>query len=448
MGQETFFPPAQIHEDARYLHAALKTHHPNLYLYTTKAEMDAFFVGLQNIQEPMTGRDFYNSITPVLEKIKDGHTLIFPDAKSSNNPGLLYFPFKIFIEGDRVFLEANYSNNLALENGVEILRINQMSSSDIVRFLFQRLMRDGHNIQYPNWILNNYFSTYYSYFFGHPASFELETVRNDGNKQNAVVKALPRSEIKNNRMLRYGNAAKARGLNNTAGEGITLKCDSAERVAILTIREFDNDILSSVYQQPFRKTIKTCFREIEIKNPSCLVIDLRGNQGGDLENGIFLLSALMPSEFSVVDRYFVVKEQEGEKDKERIKGKKGVGTGYQIPTDRAYKGNVYLLVDGGSFSNSAIVAAAFQRHKRGKIIGQETGGNRTVLCGYEKNIVLPNTSLIVSIPTRRFLLPSNETNDGHGVIPDFIIEPTIGGIIAGKDETLEFALQLIRKEGK
>lgn len=36
-------------------------------------------------------------------------------------------------------------------------------------------------------------------------------------------------------------------------------------------------------------------------------------------------------------------------------------------------------------------------------------------------------------------------NDGHGVIPDFIVQPTIQKLAEGRDEVLDFVLNLIQK---
>jgi C-terminal processing protease CtpA/Prc len=156
----------------------------------------------------------------------------------------------------------------------------------------------------------------------------------------------------------------------------------------------------------------------------------------------------MPEPFQVVERFAVVGNSESEDMNARNKEIKGNGTRVFKPQPDAYSGNLYVLVDGGSFSNSGIVASAIRHYRRGVIIGEETGGNEKVLCGYESLTVLPNTRLQVYIPTRQFVIRDMPGNEGRGVIPDFIISPSIQGLISGKDEVLEYCIGLIKdKQG-
>lgn len=104
-----------------------------------------------------------------------------------------------------------------------------------------------------------------------------------------------------------------------------------------------------------------------------------------------------------------------------------------------------MLVDGGSFSNSGVVSSAFQHYQRGKIIGEETGGNKSVIGGWEEIITLPHSKIVVHIPTRQFVIREKTKNDGHGVIPDFIVRPTIQELAEGRDEVMDFTLKLIKK---
>ncbi len=446
-GQDPVFSPAQIHEDARYLHRALKKHHPNLYLYSTKAETDAFFDALSGRGDTLNRTEAYNAFTRVLDVIQDGHTLFFPGSADLDgyNDHSRFFPFKLYCPGAKLFIECNYSRTDNLEPGLEILDINGVSTDSILKHCLSRLMRDGNNPAYPEWILSNYFYEYYSYFFGHPDTFMIRVRSGNGSLQTLGIAALPKPEIRANRQKRYGNRAKARGLNQTEKDGIVLRFDSLNRAAILTIRDFDSDVLRDVYKQEFTPVLENAFSQINRSGAPVLIVDLRGNQGGNLENGILLLSYLMSGEFRVVEKYYVVSHSESGSEQERNREKRAAGTGSFQPRPDAFKGPVCLLVDGGSFSNSAIVSSAFRHYRRGLIVGTETGGNKNVICGDEKVITLPHTKIQVHIPTRQFVLRDKEKNDGHGVLPDHVVRPAITGMIEGKDEALDFCLKLFRK---
>lgn len=445
-GQTPKLSPDEAKADVQYLYTLFKSKHPNLYLYSAKEEIEAFFTGLLMLNDSISKVEFYNRITTVSEKIKDGHTLFFPEAIDPTLPKYLFFPCKLFCKDRRLYIEADFSRYSTLEAGLEILSINQVKTQEVIDHFCSRLMRDGENLNYPIWIMNNYFSEYYSYFFGHPKQYTLEVKTKDGLQKVVTIPGLLKSEIRQNRSSRYGNQFKARGLNQTEKEGIVLKIDEQAKTAILSIRDFDSEILKNVYHQRFSKEIQQVFQRIAAEQIAHLIIDLRGNQGGNLAYGINLLSHLLPKEFSAVEKFGVVKNAESSSYAERIKPSfTRKGAGIQHSKSNVFKGEVFLMIDGGSFSNSAIVSAAFQHYQRGKIIGEESGGNRRVICGDAEWLTLPHSRINVAMPVRQYVLRDLEKNDGHGVIPDYLISPSIEDLITGKDRVLEFVLGLIKK---
>lgn len=446
-GQATSYSAAQVQEDIRYLHQQLKKYHPNLYVYASKAQLDSTVAALiKEADHPMSEQELYAHITRLSAIIKDGHTLFFPSANSLeyHNNQSLFFPFKLFYQSGKLYVELNCSLSEEIANGTEILSINGLPAEQVIKFCLDRMMRDGHNLNYPSWILNQYFTEYYSYFYGHPSEFLLELKTSRGENRSVTVAALPKAKIREIRSARFPNRVTARGLNQEPGTGILLKMDTLRSIATLSIRDFDSGILKTVYQQDFKKTISTIFAQIKNAKIQHLIIDLRGNQGGNLENGTFLLSQLLPEKFRVVEQFNVVKNPEAATEQDRNTLKNAPGTELNPPQAKPFLGTAYLLVNGGSFSNSGIVSSAFRHYQRGKIIGEETGGNKSVICGWEEAITLPSSKISVYIPTRQFLIRERSKNDGHGVIPDFMVQPSIQELAKGRDEVLDFSLQLIQ----
>jgi C-terminal processing protease CtpA/Prc len=113
------------------------------------------------------------------------------------------------------------------------------------------------------------------------------------------------------------------------------------------------------------------------------------------------------------------------------------------PAGYTYKGKVYLLINGGSFSNSGIFASLIQEHKRGLIVGTETGGNNVILCGGENYYILPNSRIHVFKATHQMIIATNKTNTGRGVQPDINIETNLQDILLQKDVVMESVLKLI-----
>jgi hypothetical protein len=442
--QNVTFSVNQVKEDLDFLRATLQTHHPNAYLYSSKVAFDAFFDSLyQNIPSGMTELETYRFITPVCSIIKDGHTLIFPSKKGTDdhNQNSRFFPFKIYWDGKRMYLELNYTSEIAIVDGAEIIEINGTPVSKIMEFILSRMMRDGNNLTYPVWVLNNWFNEYYSYCYGHPAVFTIQYKASDKRLITKTIGALTKQEIFTNRVRNYPQ----RIFEKKPNDGITLEINETLKTAILSIKDFHNNILKKTYKQDFGKTMERCFAQIAASKAEHLVLDIRNNQGGDIKNGRILLSYLMAEPFELVNGYFKVNKRIVTTVKTRNRKCKGPSMGLHMPRPDAFKGKLYVLINGGSFSNSGIVSSALKFYHRGVFIGEETGGNSNVIAGHVKYQKLPNTKIRVEVPTVQFALRGNEPYQGKGTIPDYLFSPAIEDMVTGKDAIKEYALELIKK---
>ena len=99
------------------------------------------------------------------------------------------------------------------------------------------------------------------------------------------------------------------------------------------------------------------------------------------------------------------------------------------------------MINGGSFSNSGIVAAALKKYKRAVFVGEETGGNNMVIAGFSKDDELPNTKVHIEIPTKQFLLDASLPLSARGTMPDFPIDQSL----FNEDMALLFILDRFRQ---
>ncbi|MCB0814198.1 MAG: hypothetical protein KDB87_13705, partial [Flavobacteriales bacterium] len=86
------------------------------------------------------------------------------------------------------------------------------------------------------------------------------------------------------------------------------------------------------------------------------------------------------------------------------------------PRRPTYSGKLCTLMDGGSFSATAMVLAQLELHARGALIGEESGGNRTVISGSARTMHLPHTRIACTISRKDWWLVEREV-DGRGVMP-------------------------------
>jgi hypothetical protein len=317
-------------------------------------------------------------------------------------------------DGEKLFTVMHFTDSVTIPDGAQILSINGLSASHIIQFCLDRMMHDGHNTTYPIWVLNNWFSEYYGYFFGHPSIHTIRFKDADGHIKEVLVEGVPKPEMAVIRPLRYPK----NDLDKQAGEGITLSFRDHNKVAVLTIRDFSNRMLRNKYNQNFRPAIYNAFAEINESGAQKLILDLRDNQGGEVRNGLILLRFVLCEPFRVVDYYRKVDDPSAPFDR-RLKNKVGGAfTGERHPVSRNhFDGELMVLVNGGSFSNSGIVASAISKHKRGLITGEETGGNGVILCGSIREIKLPNSGIIVEVPTLQFVINGDLENTGRGFNP-------------------------------
>ena len=412
-----------LQEDFQFLRTNLENTHPNLYLYTSKAEFNLFFDSLyKTIRTPLTQSEFYNLITLLNSKIKDGHTMFLPSETALNyfNENGSFLPFYFFISKGKLYVNMNCSADTTLKDGAEIQSINNISTPNILNQLLIRQIRDGYNTTYPIWILANYFKEYFSFLFGHPKTFAMTYKLRNKESRAVNINGLSKDSIKFYRQSKYPNNS----LPTKDKQGIVLEINKQLPFATLSIKSFDNDILHSVYNQDFDSTIEKIFTEIQNAHIHNLVLDVRNNQGGDFNPSRLLLSYLLQKP---------IKYLPNGKEYENI-----------IPNENNYKGKLFILINGGTFSSTAILSSYLNFTKRGIFIGEETGGNKIILSGDPIDTILPNTKIQFQFSTVKYFIREGK-NIRHGVVPNYYIIPSIDIEIMNKDTIKEFALNLISK---
>ena len=390
------YDPAQLYSkealkaDLHFVQKNLVAKHAGLYRYITKPALTRFFDSLHHaITGPMTAQAFFNLLTLLHEKIRNGHTMFLPgdSAMAFYNRSGRHLPFLVNFTNGKLYIAENHSADSTLLPGTEILSINGTGASSIVQQLLVRMTRDGYNYTYPIWILNHYFSSYYSFTFDQHDTHLMELKDSTGTVRTQQVTALPKDSIRYFKQLRYPNNDK----------GIVLREEKEKNVAILTIKTFNTDILESKYQQNYKQVFDSLFKYIKHQKIKNLILDLRDNQGGHFAPGRLLLSYLIrsPSRFLL----------------------NGEESGVIQPKPTHFDGKLIVLINGGSFSVTAIVCANLKRDRRPIFLGEETGGNAHVISGEPTELILPNTKIKAEISTITYRIIADR-NNGHGVMPD------------------------------
>ena len=163
------------------------------------------------------------------------------------------------------------------------------------------------------------------------------------------------------------------------------------------------------------------------QNPKGLILDLRGNPGGLLNEAILTAGLFLPKDDLVVI--------------ERMK--KGTEQLIQSPVEPiAPDIPIVVLVDAGSASASEIVAGALQDHQRAVLIGEKTFGKGSV----QAPIELSNGGEL-RVTVARWFTPNDRAIHGEGLEPDVAVELTQEDFDAERDPQLDRAVEYLL-EGK
>lgn len=188
-------------------------------------------------------------------------------------------------------------------------------------------------------------------------------------------------------------------------------------------------LLSSFSENTTTEVVKA-LDELDRLGMRKLILDLRGNGGGTLENAVDVASIFLKDGDVVTTLVYRVKEGEAKKAESR-----------RVPNGKRYEIPVAILVDGGSASASEILGGALRDHKRAILVGDKTFGKGKV----QEIISIHNrdTEVALVLTVAKYFTPAGYDIDGEGGIePDFKISfqdvkaeiPEIGRIEAEMEE--------------
>jgi carboxyl-terminal processing protease len=165
---------------------------------------------------------------------------------------------------------------------------------------------------------------------------------------------------------------------------------------------------------------------------NAIILDIRNNPGGYLEEAVAVSSQFLSSGLVLV-------QQDGAGNRKEYQAKPG-GVAADLP--------LVVLINEGSASAAEITAGAIQDHKRGTVVGQTTFGRGTVLSAF----ALSDGSQLL-LGTAEWLTPSGRRIWRRGIEPDVKVElapgraplaPSQSGAVASDELALSGDAQLLR----
>ncbi len=453
---DSMYEPSEMIEDFKYLHTHLQLNHPGFYKYTNKETWDSVYaVTLNALQKPLQDIKYRLVLRHYLTYVKCGHTQIIPSAKS-----IKHFekrkhksvPFKVVIANNKILVSENLSNDTTLVKGTEITAINQKTASQIITDIYYIQNADAGLPSMKNFYGASQFATYFNALYGEDSVFNISCVKLNGDTQTLTVKEKPKTKSKKITL----KIKPTKTLFNQPFAEFRI-CQADTQAAILKIKGFQMDNAAKLYARAFEK--------LENEETKYLIIDLRGNGGGNIMDAAELISYLSKDTFS----YDFVRGKQGLTYKKHATQKliyyfsramldlfgnrTEVNDQYNyhfyyskkaLKKEKHFNGAIFCLVDNGSFSAASFVAA-YLKHKCGSIlIGQETAGTESGCYAVNTPFLeLPNTKNFIRIPHYQFkhILPI--TYSARGVLPQIETPINSQTINSENDEEMDLIWKLI-----
>jgi len=491
--------PNELKKDIDYAYKKLKKLHPDLYLYTNKDSLDSYFNSLKSsIHKPLSSIEFYKSFAPIIAQIKQGHTTLSPPykkqtKKEKKEKGKKHNPFKSLrfaTLNNNIYIDKNFGIDSTIIVGSQLLKIDNESVNNLTKSFKNIVTGDGYNKTFTPIAIRKYIGSLFIKTHGLKDSIAITLKKNDSiytkyiyaiakkvkqirkdtivkKKRTKTEKKLAKKKLKSKKEFNFKY-----GYNNLTKEYTRnlkiIKQDSSSSIAYIKIRGFSNGGFKEFYKESFAK--------IDSTKSENLIIDLRNNGGGRLNEIAYLYSFLTDKDFIFINKskmtksfawYYPFMHNKSVLIKSasflllpvakivqlfKVKNINGVphfkfgSAKLKKPSAiNNFKGNVYVLINETSFSASSILANNLKANGA-FLVGNETGGaNNSTVAGIFVPFELPNSKLKLRFGVTIIDTPHKDQPDGYGVIPNKFIKPTT----LDNDEQLDWIINdILKKDAK
>src|SRR5690606_20246854 len=174
-------------------------------------------------------------------------------------------------------------------------------------------------------------------------------------------------------------------------------------IAVLRLLRFSEQAYSGL-----ETAIEAIYKERDGTAPKGIILDLRNNPGGLVDQSVYVADAFLRQGSVVLTR--------GRSESESAR--------YDAEPDpldgRLADVPVVVLINGGSASASEIVAGALQDHKRATLVGTRSFGKGSV-----QYIISLGPDGAMRLTTARYYTPNNRSIQALGITPDIEVKQVV-----------------------
>ena len=416
------FTRNQLIADLEFLWRLLEKNHPQLYLYTSKEDFEVLYDSLQNqLPAEATLDVFFRMIAPLVARVGCSHTGIRPPEAYTRamKQKKHLFPLKLHFLDGRAYILKNGLQLADIQSGTRLRSINGEDMSILHRRLMECIPADALNPFAKSFEINHDLASVYSLYIGTSDAFDVECVGPDGKPVKVQIRGM-----KPGQFAAFSEKTLP-GSPVTDSLPFSQTLDEKNRTAILKVKAF----MASDWQK-YNRYLHNFFTRLREEGFRKLIIDVRGNKGGHPFFAAELLAYLSPKGFP----YFVLPIEQGE-----------FAPLYHSfpPRDEYFRGDLYVLMDGGCRSTTGHFLSLIRYHRLGLLIG-EPSGSSFYANDQSIQVSLPETGITLNLPRTNFQTAVEGFNMGDLLLPDHAVAPSLEDLILKRDVQLEYAWKLTK----
>jgi hypothetical protein len=469
-----------LQTDVDILERAYREMHPGLLRYLSPRQVDQSFGTLRHyFTRSRTVAEAYLALARFTATLRCGHTYanFFNQSKSiqyalfEQTPRL---PFYFKWIDRKIVVTRDFTSTAQLPVGAEVIRINGISTDAILDRLLPLARADGSNdakridqLGITGDSLYESFDLYYPLVFRLKAGNVTLVVRAPGKNRARSISVSTITHAERIAPIMLHEEGRRAG-----SEPLFEWQDLPDGAAILRMPTW------AMYNSrwAWKPWLLEHLDALAQRQAAALIIDLRGNEGGD-DVGDEILKRLVATDLALAGmkrlvRYRAVPDDllpyldtwdpsfknwgnqatELESPWPTAPSAHYLALAGEDPTADArtvihpvlphFAGRVFVLVDAANSSATFQFAQIVQQHKLGTLIGEPTGGNRRGINGGAFFFLrLPHSGVELDLPVIGTFPRTPEPDEG--LIPHVIVRTTVADITAGRDAALTAAERLL-----
>ncbi len=463
------YGPDQLQEDYRLFRNILEESHPSLYWYTSKDTIDYYFdkAGAQ-LNDSLPEYKFRNLLSMVLSQVRCGHTTVRASKAAVKYAGRnrsIAFPLNLKIWNDTAVITSSLNrSDSMIPRGSRLLSIENRPVEVIVDSFFRHLSTDGYNLTHKYQVLSNAgtFRNMYAGYYGLRPRMRIEFEDSAGMRQVADLRWYnPSADSTARRPSARPQPSKRERKEAARRMQRSMRIDTSLNMAVLEVNSFTRK-----YQ--LRSFLRRSFKTLRKQNIDNLVVDMRGNGGGNVVLSNLLTKYIADQPFKISDSLYAITNKSSyrkyqnhylfnrlffifmthKKSDGRYHFGMYEGKYFKPRKKNHYEGHTYILTGGNTFSAASLFTKALKHQPDVTVVGEETGGGAYGNSAWLiPDVTLPNTGVRFRLPLFRLVIDKDEEK-GRGIVPEVYAPPTIEAIIRMEDYKMDKAIELIKQKKK